>query len=135
MLCMLYACVNVSMYMFIKELSVSGIGGGYYNFCSLSTALGKKLFRSLLVCVLKVLSLPEGRVVKKEFPGCEGSCWMFVALVWRRFEWMSHKFGSGEPTILSAVFTTRCKSFLSAAVQLEYHTVQQYVRTLSIVQR
>ncbi len=83
MLCMLYACVNVSMYMFIEELSVSGIGGGYYNFCSLSTALGKKLFHSLLVCVLKVLSLPEGRMVKKEFPGCEGSCWMFVALVWR----------------------------------------------------
>ncbi len=89
-------CVNVSMYIFIGQLSV---GGDYYDFCSLSTALGKKLFRSLLVCVLGVLNLPEGRVVKKEFPGYEESCWMFMARVRRRFEWMSQvwKWGPDNP--------------------------------------
>ncbi|TDH06456.1 hypothetical protein EPR50_G00113580 [Perca flavescens] len=48
------------------------------------TALGKKLFRSIFVRVLGVLSLPEGRVVN-----CDVSCLMFVARVRRRLEYSS----------------------------------------------
>lgn len=99
------------VYMCIGELSVSGIDEGCYDFCSLFTAMGKKPFLSLLVRVLGVLSLPEGKLVKNGFLGCERSCWMFVACVRRQFEWMSHRFGSGKPTILLAVFTTCCRSF------------------------
>ncbi len=61
----------------------------------MSTA-GKRLFRSLFVRVLGVLSLPEGRLVKK-CPGCEGSCIMFEARLRRRPEWMSLRLGRGEP--------------------------------------
>jgi len=60
---------------------------------------------------------------------------MFMALVRRRLEYTPLRFGRVEPIILSAVFTSHCRSFLSPAVQLECHTVQQYVRVLSIVQR
>ena len=59
-----------------------------------------------------VLSVPERRVVKRGFPGCEGYYRMFVARLRRWPEWMSLKFGREEPTILSAVFTTRCRAFL-----------------------
>ncbi|XP_055015551.1 myotilin [Boleophthalmus pectinirostris] len=48
---------------------------------------------------------------------------------------MVSRFGSEEPTTFSAVLTTRCRSFFSAAVQAPYHDVQQYVRTLSMVHR
>lgn len=69
--------------------------------------------------------LPEGRVVKSECPRCEVSYRMFLARVRRQLQWISFRFGRGEPMILSAVLTSRCKCFFSAAVQLECHTVQQ----------
>ncbi|KAM9362153.1 endothelin-1 [Symphorus nematophorus] len=43
----------------------------------------------------------------------------------RRAEWMSSILGSGDLMIHWAVLITRCRLFLSATVQLEYHTVQR----------
>ena len=74
-------------------------------------------------------------MVNRECPGREVSCLMFEAHVRRRPEYTLLRFGRGEPMILSVALTTRCRSFFPAAVQLEYHTVQQYVKVLSIVQR
>ncbi|KAI3352231.1 hypothetical protein L3Q82_005581 [Scortum barcoo] len=75
------------------------------------TAVGKKLFRNLVVLVRALLyRFPEGRR-------------------------MSSMLGSGAPAMRWAAFTTLCNAFRSAAEQLPYQTVMQLVRMLSMVQR
>ncbi len=43
--------------------------------------------------------------------------------------------GSEQPVIFWAVLIILWRAFLSAAVQLEYHTEMQYANTLSMVER
>ena len=47
----------------------------------------------------------------------------------------SSKEGRGQPTIFCAVLMTLCTDLLSAAEHPAYHTVTQYIKVLSIVER
>ena len=48
---------------------------------------------------------------------------------------ISSKEGRGQPTIFCAVLMTLCTDFLSAGEHPAYHTVTQYIKMLSIVER
>lgn len=82
-----------------------------------------------------VLSLPEGRVENNICPGWVGSLQMFLACLCRRVEWIFSNLGGADLMIHCADLITRCRFFLSAAVQLESHTVQQEVKVDFMVQR
>jgi len=80
---------------------------------SLVTALGKKLFHSLLVRVFKVQYLfPDGRGTTRGCPGWVLSTLMDLAFLRRRSAYTQSRVGSAAFTILWAVFTTRVRSLL-----------------------
>ena len=89
-----------------------------------ATALGKKLFLSLLVRVLIAWYLPpDGKGTNRQCPGCVVSLLMLLAFLCRQPAYTASRSGSTAPTILCAVFITRAKLFLVSAVQLAYCTV------------
>lgn len=46
-----------------------------------------------------------------------------------------YRMGKGQPMIFWAVLMTFCTAFLSLAVEPEYHTFRQYVKTTSTDER
>lgn len=99
-----------------------------------ATALGKKLFRSLVVLVFEVqYHYPDGEGTNREWPRWVTSALMFLTFLCRRSAYTESRSGSAAPTILRAVLTTWDRSFLFSTVQLEYHTMQHWLRMLCVV--
>ena len=91
-----------------------------------TTALGKKLFLSLFVFVrIALYRLPDGNRSNRQCPGCVVSLLMLEAFFFNRLVWTLSRLGRSVPIIRPATLTTRCRSFLSETVQLEYHTIMQ----------
>ena len=66
--------------------------------------------------------LPEGSSSESLCPGCDGSLVMFWAFLRHLALYSSSREGREQPVIFLAVFMTLWSAFLSAAVQLTYHT-------------
>lgn len=85
--------------------------------------------------VVHLYCLPEGRRLNKCWPEWGGSFIIFFALLRQRLLEMSSREDIGQPMARWMVLITLCTAFLSAAEQLVYYTMMQYISTLSMAKQ
>ena len=123
---------NKGIHMYCKHVILCSQCSQGGEFSSLM-AFGKKLFMNLVVLHRMLrYRLPEGRRVNSLCAGWVWSLVILVALLWQRDGYRSWMDGCAVLVIFSAVLTTLCSAFWSAAEQLPYQTERLLVRMLSI---